>query len=118
MPQQSLQMLCDVSNDTQFIAELSTRCPAIMNVPEVDHTPQLLCNDDCNGFICMYLEVIDFPSICASSLGQYCQLGNVCVPAACQLGNVSVPVTCGALTIVTIKGLSVALLLLTTFIVL
>ena len=68
--------------------------------------PREFCTDDCFGAVCRYWSSKNQGG-CATELGK-----------ACRGYGASVPRGCGALTLVTIKGVLVALLLLAAFFIL
>lgn len=83
-------------------AEIAVKCGTR------DSTPAQLCNDECLGLVCTDYKNNNAPSICLSSNVLFCTNGGFTAPSSCD----------GALTLMTIKGVLVVMLLLATFFVL
>ena len=88
----------------------------------IDTSDQAICASNCAGRICNYWNSQGEQS-CSTPLGWGCVFQGFSAPSACMTGGggeafPSSATTCGALALVTIKGVLVAVLLLAAFFIL
>ena len=105
-----LLVFCGIASASWFRRQ-SSQCDGVPDnvAPGCDgaSSPEQVCAENCGGALCKYYKSNDYPSSCVTLIA-----------SACESVGLKVLSACGALALVTIKGVLVAVLLLAAFFIL